>query len=70
MASDLQSLEQRVAALERLVAELRAGPTPARNVGIDRKRWAVVDEEGIEEISRLGRQFRVTGRIPESDELP
>jgi hypothetical protein len=70
MAADLQSLEQRVATLERLVAELRAQPTPVKNVGLDWRKWAVADEDGIEEITRLGREFRVTDGIPESEEQP
>jgi hypothetical protein len=67
MTADLQSLEKRVATLERLVAELRAQPSQVKNVGLDWMRWAVGDEEGIEEITRLGREFRETGRIPESE---
>jgi hypothetical protein len=70
MADKLKALEERVATLERLVAELRAQPTPVKNVGIDRKLWAVADEEGIAEVARLGREFRKTGRIPEPDEQP
>ena len=70
MADELKALEERVATLERLVAELRAQPTPVNNVGIDRKLWAVADEEGIAEVARLGREFRKTGRIPEPDEQP
>ena len=65
MSNDFQSLEQRVTTLERLVAELRAQPTPVENVGLDWRQWAVADEEGVEEITRLGREFRETGRIPD-----
>jgi len=70
MADKLKALEERVATLERLVAELRAQPTPVKNVGLDWRQWAVADEEGIEEIARLGREFRRTGRIPDADGQP
>jgi len=70
MAADMESLEQRVTTLERLVAELRAKPTPVGNVGLDWRRWAVADEEGIEEVARLGREYRQTGRVPDADGQP
>ena len=70
MSADLQSLEQRVTTLERLVAELRAQPTPVEHVGLDWKQWAVADEEGIEEVTRLGREYRLTGRVPDGEGQP
>jgi hypothetical protein len=70
MSADLQSLEQRVATLERLVDELRTRPAPVENVGLDWKQWAVADEAGIEEITRIGREYRLTGRVPEADGQP
>jgi hypothetical protein len=70
MADNLKALEKRVAALERQLAELRAQPTPVQNVGLDWRQWAVADEEGIEEISRLGREYRRTGRLPDADHRP
>ena len=70
MAAEFESLEQRVATLERLVAELRARPTPVENVGLDWRRWAVADEEGMEEIARLGQEYRRTGRVPDAEGQP
>jgi hypothetical protein len=70
MAADLKSLEQRVATLERLVAEIRARPAPVENVGLDWRRWAVTDEEGIEEMTRLGQEYRRTGRLPDDEGPP
>jgi hypothetical protein len=76
MATDLQSLEQRVTALEKLVGELqsRVGtPTGQGRSGVPDwiARWAVSDEEGLEEVYRLGREFRETGRVPdEADDRP
>jgi hypothetical protein len=69
MAPDLQALEQRVTALEKLVGELqsRIGTPTAGRAGVPDwiARWAVSDEEGIEEVYRLGREFRETGRLPD-----
>jgi hypothetical protein len=68
MADKLKALEQRVEALERQLAELRAQPTTVESVGLDWRRWAISDEAGIEEITRLGREFRRTGRLPGADD--
>jgi hypothetical protein len=70
MAEQLKALEKRVATLERLVAELRAQPTPVQNIGLDWRQWAVADEEGIEEIARLGREYRRTGLAPDAERQP
>jgi hypothetical protein len=70
MTADLKSLEQRVTTLEQLVADLRARPTPVENVGLDWKRWAVADEEGIEDVARLGQEYRRTGRVPDAEGRP
>lgn len=70
MSADLKTLEERVTTLERLVAELRTRPTAVETVGLDWKQWAVADEEGIEEITRLGREYRLTGQVPDAEGQP
>jgi hypothetical protein len=65
MAVDLQTLDQRVTPLELLVAKLRSQVVSTRDRGIDPNLWAVADEAGIEEVARLGGEFRRMGRVPD-----
>lgn len=69
MPDELKTLAERVSALERAVALLQARTLPQPPDWI--KAWAVSDEEALEEVSRLGREFRKTGRISDGpDDLP
>lgn len=65
MNSGLQSLEQRVAVLEKLVNDLRAELTARPGNWLDRLTGSVKDQEAFEEAMRLGREFRRTGRVPD-----
>jgi hypothetical protein len=66
MAADLQSLEQRVIALEKAVSELQTrvgvGPADPTDTPSWITRMAVSDVEAFKEVCRLGREFRKTGR--------
>ena len=62
-------LEQRLAALEAEVAELKRRPTPVAAADwLDRITGSIKDAEAFEEINRLGRAIRAADRPPEEKE--
>ena len=67
MAADLQSLEERVTALERLVVVLRTQPVPSAGRWLDRLTGSVTDDDAFAEAGRLGQEYRRTGRVPDDD---
>ena len=69
MAPNYESLDERVTALEKLVAELRTQLT-SKAGWLDRLTGSVSDPEAFEEAMRLGREFRRTGRLPDQPDDP
>ena len=65
MSNELNALAERVAALEETVARLQCELGTQNGAWPRRNSWAVRDEEALEEVTRLGREFRKTGRIPD-----
>jgi hypothetical protein len=63
MDPNLTALTERVANLERVVAEMRRN-TPATS-WLDTVRGSITDVEAFEEAMRLGREYRKTGRLPD-----
>ncbi len=70
MAPNYESLDERVTALEQLVADLRAQLTAKPAGWLDRLTGSVTDPEAFEEAMRLGREFRRTGRLPDQPDDP
>ena len=68
MSNELNALAERVAALERTVAQLQATTGPKEEHWLDRFRHGVTDEEAFEEAMRLGREFRKSYRDDDSSE--
>jgi hypothetical protein len=62
MSNELNALAERVASLEQTVAQLQSEISGQKTKPFDRKRWAVTDEAALEEITRLGREFRLADR--------
>jgi hypothetical protein len=70
MANKLNSLAERVAALEQTVAQLRT-QLAARPTGwLGRLTGSISDPEAFEEALRLGREFRRTGLVPDQPLVP
>jgi hypothetical protein len=70
MSNEMNALAERVAALEQAVARLQAQVAPPNGSWVHNHHWAVTDEEALEEATRLGREFRKTGRIPDEPSQP
>jgi hypothetical protein len=61
----LATLPERVATLERMVAELRDQARPTSPDWLDQLTGSVTDHETFEEILRLGREYRQSDRQPD-----
>jgi hypothetical protein len=70
MAADLQTLNERVTALEKVVADLRAEIAAKQAGWLDHLTGSVTDPEAFDEAMRLGREFRRTGRVPDQPDDP
>ena len=65
MDSNLEALTERVANLERVVAEMRRNTVTATTSWLDALRGSITVAEAFEEAMRLGREYRKTGRLPD-----
>ena len=63
MAAEVQTLDERVTALENLVADLRAQIAVKPTSWLERLTGSVTNPEAFEEAMRFGREYRRTGRL-------
>lgn len=62
------NLEERVATLERIVADLRQQLPQATNLNwVERMKGSVADLEAFDKAMEYGRHYRNTGRLPDAE---
>jgi hypothetical protein len=67
MTDEITALRERLEALEKKVEQLQSATAKTDKDWLSHSFWPVSDPHALEEATRLGREFRKTGRLPEAD---